>query len=372
VTSYVSAGDTAYAGSTDGRIWVSRNASLGEAATWTLSPNQAGGPIEHIFLDPAAPNIALVAASGKTRGILRTINSGQFWDDITGSLTDNRAHGITADRAAGAIYVATDRGVFLARADLNALGTVSAWSALSGLPDSPVRDVKLAGTRLFAAVEGYGVYSTSTPSLTRSMRLVSAADLAERAAAPGALFAVVGGRVQSARAGGLTVPVLAAGNEESQIQVPFEATGSQLNLTLDQTVVTLPLKAVSPAIFLDRDGAPMLLDAETGLMLDVKTSLRPRARIQILATGLGKTSPNWPTAAPAPVENVPAVAANVQAYLGSTPLDVTRATLAPGYVGLYLIELELPAILDAGAAELYLTADGTESNRVRVYLTAEN
>jgi hypothetical protein len=40
-------------------------------------------------------------------------------------------------------------------------------------------------------------------------------------------------------------------------------------------------------------------------------------------------------------------------------------------VGLYLIEMELPAILDAGATELYLSAGGAESNRVRVYLTAE-
>ncbi len=367
VTAYTVAGDTAYAGSADGRIWT----SLDHSATWTQSPNTAGGPVERIFVDAAAPNVAFVASSGQTRSVLRTINSGQFWDDITGALNDNPAHGVVADRTAGSIYVATDRGVFLARADLNALGTVSPWKSLGGLPDVPARDVQLAGTRVLAAVEGYGVYAASAPVLTGTLRLVSSADMAERPAAPGALFSVVGGKIQSASAGDLSFPVLAAGEQESQIQVPFEATGSQLNMTVDSTRLTLQLKAVSPAIFLDHDDAPMILDAETGLTIDAKTSLRAGSRIQILATGLGKTTPNWPTATPAPVDNPPAVAAAVGAFLGGRPIEVTRATLAPGYVGLYLVEMELPAILDAGAAELYLSGGGAESNHVRVYLTAE-
>jgi uncharacterized protein (TIGR03437 family) len=114
------------------------------------------------------------------------------------------------------------------------------------------------------------------------------------------------------------------------------------------------------------------MDADTGLTLEAKLSLHPHSRIQLLATGLGKTTPNWPTAVPAPAENPPAVSASVQVFLGGRPIDVTRATLAPGYIGLYLIEMELPSILDAGAAELYLSADGVESNHVRVYLASGN
>jgi hypothetical protein len=33
-----------------------------------------------------------------------------------------------------------------------------------------------------------------------------------------------------------------------------------------------------------------------------------------------------------------------------------------------LIELQLPALVNAGPAELYVLADGQESNRVRLYL----
>ena len=62
------------------------------------------------------------------------------------------------------------------------------------------------------------------------------------------------------------------------------------------------------------------------------------------------------------------MAATVRASLDRTPVEVTHATLAPGYVGLYLIELQLPAIVNAGPAELFISTDGQESNRVQIYL----
>jgi len=50
------------------------------------------------------------------------------------------------------------------------------------------------------------------------------------------------------------------------------------------------------------------------------------------------------------------------------PVQVTRATLAPGYVGMYLVEIEVPNIVNYGPAELYIETDGQPSNRVRVYI----
>jgi uncharacterized protein (TIGR03437 family) len=70
----------------------------------------------------------------------------------------------------------------------------------------------------------------------------------------------------------------------------------------------------------------------------------------------------------APLENPPVVAATVKAYLDHIPVQVTSAALAPGYVGFYLIEVQLPVLVNAGPAELYIAADGQESNRVQVVL----
>ena len=90
--------------------------------------------------------------------------------------------------------------------------------------------------------------------------------------------------------------------------------------------------------------------------------------MQILATGLGRVDPSWPTGLVAPVENPPKVAATVRVYLDRAPVEVTRAVLAPGYIGFYLVEVEIPKIVNYGAAELYVEVDGQASNRVRVFI----
>ena len=366
-------GDVWYAGSMDGRLWASRDGR----ATWTPAAVNIAGAIERIFVDSETPSLAIVAAAAKGPHLFRTINAGQTWDDITNNLADAPAHGVAADRASGAVYVAADTGIFMSRMDLNALGPASPWTPVANqLPKARAMDVKLdaAGSQLMAALEGYGVYTAPAPHRSGTVKLVNAADMSQRAAAPGSLYSVVGAEVQAARGAGLNFPILAAGKGSSQIQVPFEVTGSQVSLSLERAggplVVGLPLKPVSPAIFLNPDGAPMLVDADTGLVLDAGTPVSPRARIQVLATGLGRVKPDWPSGMPAPAQNPPAVAADVQAFLNGVPLEVTRATLAPGYIGLYVVEIQIPAILDSGNAEFYLTAGGQESNRVRVEVDA--
>jgi uncharacterized protein (TIGR03437 family) len=62
------------------------------------------------------------------------------------------------------------------------------------------------------------------------------------------------------------------------------------------------------------------------------------------------------------------VNAQVKAYLDGVAIPVTRAVLAPGYVGFYLVEVQLPVIPNFGSSQLYVTADGQESNRVQVVI----
>ena len=132
--------------------------------------------------------------------------------------------------------------------------------------------------------------------------------------------------------------------------------------------IGLALTPVSPAIFIDWDGAPLLLDADSGVTLDAKNPGRSGGRIQILATGLGAVNPAWSSGVAAPLANAPQVVAPVRVFLDREPVQVTRATLAPGYVGFYVIEIQLPQLVNAGPAELYLSAGDGQSNRVTLYL----
>lgn len=372
VTAIGAAGTTVYAGSSDGRIWVSFDSGM----TFRASRLETSGAVERIFVDPVEPRVALAALRGPGARVLRTTSSGSLWDDLSASLPDGAVHAVTAERAAGAVYVATDRGVFWAQADLEGASLPSVdWVSLKGaLPAAAATDVRLdpAGVQLYAALDGYGVYATAAPHRLRNLRLVNTADFSRRAAAPGSLVSVIGGRVDSARGSGLDFPVLAASDGESQLQVPFEATGPNVALSLRTSsgLVTLglPVQPVSPAIFVGRDGAPMLLDADSGLQVDARNTARSNGRLQILATGLGRVRPDWPTGLAAPLENPPVVAAEVRVYLDGAPLPVTSATLAPGYIGFYLVEVQLPSITNLGTSELYLSAGGQESNRVQVVL----
>jgi uncharacterized protein (TIGR03437 family) len=373
IASYGQSEATIYAGSPDGRIWV----SIDNGATFRLTVTDATGPVERVFVDPTRPLTALAALGGPIGPhVLRTTNGGNFWDALDANLPNAPAHAVVGERASGAVYVATDRGVFAGRADLdNASSPGVNWTSLSdALPAVPATDVKLdpAGIQLYAALDGYGVYATLAPHRMRSLRVVNAADFSLRPAAPGSLLSVIGGRVSSATAGGLNFPVLAAADDASQIQVPFDAVGPAVTLALQtrggRVPVALAIQAVSPAIFVGLDGTPLLQDADSGLLLDVRNAARSNARVQIFAAGLGKLRPDWPTGLAAPLENPPAVSAAVRAFLNGAAIPVTRATLAPGNIGFYVVEVQLPAIVNAGVSELYISADGVESNRVQVVI----
>jgi len=360
-------GGFVYAGAPDGRLLSSTDGGN----TWRefQTPDAARVVVFHV--DPREPQIALAVLEGRGAQILRTTNGGIFWDDLTANLPKSGTRGIAADLASGAVYAATSTGVYMTLANLRNAAPATAWQRIDGgLPAASAFDAALdAGAdQLYVALEGYGIWRTLAPHRLADPRVVNAADFARREAAPGSLLSVLGSKVASAKMGETEVPILGASETESQIQVPFEATGNQLSLRLNGRPIDLPLRPVAPAIFIDRDGAPMILDAERGILLDAQMTATGGSRIQILATGLGRVTPEWPSGLAAPMEAPPSVNVPITVFLDRVPLQVTRATLAPGYVGFYLVEAELPAVVNPGPAELFLQAEGAESNRVTLYL----
>ena len=374
-----------YTGMGDGRIIVSSDSGINWQPERRIGQS---GAVTAFWVNPDDPRVALAVLAAHPHGpegipprILHTIDGGLSWDDISANLPDVTVHGVTADPSGNAIYVATDQGVFFVRTNLNVLSVATpSWVSLAGLPpglsNTPATDVKLdsGAIQLWVALEGYGVYQTMAPHRAGDPRLITSAGLIARAAAPGTLFSVEGARVNSANAGGLPVPVLFANDSGSQIQIPFEMRGDSVALAIDgpggaRTLPSLPLVSAAPAIQLDpSDGAPLLLDADNGVLLDAMHPAHSHARVQILATGLGQVQPAWPTGLPAPPDTPHTVAAPVRVLLDRNPVQVTRAILAPNYVGMYLVEIEIPNIVNYGPAELYMEVDGQPSNRVRVYI----
>ncbi len=235
-------------------------------------------------------------------------------------------------------------------------------------------DVRLdaGANQLYVAVDGYGVYAAIAPHRFRDARVVNAADYSGRSRRPRiASQRPRGGRHFGAggRHGGSGVGLRCQRRTDPGPLRRFRRQHCPLApLPGDKTIAAAyPLRDVSPAIFVDPDGTPMILDADSGEMLDASKPARSGARIQILATGLGRVDPAWPTGAPGPSVNPPRVVAPLRAYLDQRQIEIGRAVLAP-YVGFYLIEIELPRIVNAGPAELYVEAAGQPSNHVRLYI----
>jgi uncharacterized protein (TIGR03437 family) len=370
-------GNVAYVGYADGSLSLK---SGGVTNTWATQ----GGAVESFWVDSTDSRVALAVLGSRSQAaagiapdhVRRTVSGGDYWEPITANLPDVAVRGVTASRSGGAIYLATDSGVYYGRSDPGSSGAPVSWQKVTGLPSARVTDVMLdpTGNQLWAAVEGYGVYATIAPHRLTSPSVASAADMTPRAAAPGALMSVIGAKITSATAGDLTVPVLSATDTQSEIQIPFDVRGETLALSLNpasgvRVTTPLTLAAASPAIFVSKDGAPLVLDAQTNSLLDAAHPAHAQTRIQVLATGLGRVNPDWPTGVETPMgDNPPIVAAKVSAFLDRAPVTVTRAVLAPGLTGFYLVELELPKIVNYGPVELHLEAGGHTSNRVRVYI----
>jgi uncharacterized protein (TIGR03437 family) len=361
-----------YAGSVDGRIWrsVDGGATFQETAAASPAP---GHKVGQLYVDPANPLVVLAALGGDGPHVLRSFSGGNFWEQLdSASLPAAAANAITADPGSGAIYVATDNGVYWThfKFDTGVLTNNLTWTNLTeNIPQAKAVDVALdpAAVQLYVALDGYGVYGAPAPHRALGLRLVNTADFSTRAASPGSLVSVVGEKINSVSGGTLKYPLW----NNSQIQVPFEAVGPTVSLALETTSGTttrdLQVLPVSPAIFVGPDGSPVIFDADSGMPLEGNVA-HPGQRLQVMLNGLGKVRPDWPTGVTAPAVNSPVVTAKVQAYLDGSELPVARATLAPGYVGMYLVEVQLPAVTNYGAMELSVSADGADSNHVQIVI----
>jgi uncharacterized protein (TIGR03437 family) len=373
VTAAAGAGEVLYAGGSDGQIFSTRD----RGAEWRVFAI-GDARVERFWVDEADNRVALAALrpTGEGRGrVLRTLNGGVWWDDLTADLPAGAVFGLTADRETGAIYAATDRGLYWTVNDLRAPAPATAWKPVAGLPGpAAVRDAALdrAGVRLFVAVEGFGVRVAAAPHRMLRPAAVHTADFGMRPAAPGALMSVFGTGADEAAAGGRPAAVLSSEPGETQLQIPFDVSGDTLRLALTGPPgaldFDLPLRETAPAVLTDRDGTPLLLDAESGMPVDAANPGRPGMVIQILATGLGRVDPDWPAGLPAPLEAPPSVRAPVRVLLDGFDLPVLRATLAPGYIGYYLVEVRLPAFLDTGISALVVDAGGNVSPPAGIHL----
>jgi uncharacterized protein (TIGR03437 family) len=151
-------------------------------------------------------------------------------------------------------------------------------------------------------------------------------------------------------------------------QVPFElAPGSataEVSSPAGVTVIPLTVQAMGPGIFTlnsQGTGDAALIDAVTYLPITAASPVKAGGWIQIYGTGLGAVN-EAVTDGAAPPSPPPQTSTPVQVLIDGAPLSAAWAGLAPGWVGLYAVNVQLPASLAPGSHKLQLSMGGAASN----------
>jgi uncharacterized protein (TIGR03437 family) len=167
--------------------------------------------------------------------------------------------------------------------------------------------------------------------------------------------------------GGFTAPLLAADPNSQQInlQVPFELDGqAQAEIVVNNNGVLSQPETIqiasAPALFTFSNtgtGPGAFLHGNGFAAITADNPATAGEVIVLYATGLGAVTPVVATGdATSGQSNV---TGNPGVTIGGLPAQVQFAGLAPGFVGLYQINVVVPAGLGSGNALVVLSVDGT-------------
>ncbi len=221
--------------------------------------------------------------------------------------------------------------------------------------------VNAASFRQFAPLPVGSIFSVFGRNLERNAASASAVPLPQQI-----------GDV-SVKLGTVDLPLFYAGPGQVNAQVPFDMpTGTTASLVVKRgNLFTAPeivtIVPAQPAIFtLNQSGSGqgIITDAQYRVV-DQANAAAAGSVVIIFATGLGATTPPVATGAAAPADPLSRVTTPVTVTIGGVDARVEFAGLAPGFVGLYQVNVRVPAGVAAGnAVPVVITQAGVPSNTV--------
>lgn len=157
--------------------------------------------------------------------------------------------------------------------------------------------------------------------------------------------------------GGKALPLLYASGAQINAQVPTDLapnTQHQIIVQRDDGALSqdsISVGPASPAIFTmsqDGKGQGAILNGVTNVLADPSAPVTAGDVIVIYCTGLGATNPSIPAGQPAPLDKLSFTVNPVTATVGGISSTVLFAGLAPGFAGLYQVNVVVPQGLTPG------------------------
>lgn len=186
--------------------------------------------------------------------------------------------------------------------------------------------------------------------------------------AQGVAASFVGGKLPAELAGvtvimgGVAAPLFYVSDRQINALVPAEVAGREqvtvqvLYNSLPSAPAILRLRAANPGVFLVNSRPAILLNASNTLVSPT-APISGGDVIQIYATGLGALDTAIETGAPAPLDRLVRTRVTPRVAIGGVDAEVLFSGLAPGFVGLYQVNVRVPQGLRSGDNSLILSVD---------------
>ena len=275
---------------------------------------------------------------------------------------------------------------------------------IAAITDTDLSSPGIADVRVFTPPPDGGL-SNSTPFEIRPLITIATGGIVDGASftpgkpiAPGGIASVFGGALSASSQSAtnyplprslgasslmldeFSAPLFFASPTQLNFQVPWELAGRNvvratvLNGAAISNVVSVSLGTYSPGLFTvggTRQGAVLISGtASLAAPTDSYVGARPVGRgeyVSIFCAGLGPVT-NTPTSGDAAKENpLSATTLYPAVSIGGIAASVSFAGLAPGFVGLYQVNVQVPAAAPTGnTIALLLTVGGVTSNTVTI------
>ena len=162
---------------------------------------------------------------------------------------------------------------------------------------------------------------------------------------------------------GRRLPLLYVSSSQINAQVPFDVQGPATlrvitpNAQQGSMDATVTIADAAPGLF-----SPFTVVHANGVPVTAASPAEPGEPVAIFLTGLGRVNGEIAAGQAAPLSPLLTARAPVVAQLGGINVAPSFAGLAPGFVGLYQVNIQVPVNLSSGAQTLRIMANGVPSN----------
>jgi uncharacterized protein (TIGR03437 family) len=166
-------------------------------------------------------------------------------------------------------------------------------------------------------------------------------------------------------------PLFYVSSGQINVQIPFKVNPSKTQVVVSSGgIPSLPMPLAmspfAPGIFTTGTGAPVILNNSTGRLVSPQEPAKRGDTLIIYATGLGAVAPTVAAGSPAPLDQLSLVTTPVTVVIGAVEATPQFSGLAPGFVGLYQINVAVPGGVSSGSQTLRLSQGGVLSNAVQI------